>query len=258
MKTEEKQIHVKFEGRLISCRIRKSRRARHIGLRILDDGSLGITVPQHRKTFDLDSLLIHHRRWISKNIERNSLEKLRPPFHLEDERSLPLLDYTCRLHIILSPERRSGVEFKPPHLHLQAKDTRFTTLYQMVENWYKKMARNFLRQRIPHWAGILGVSPESVRVKNQRTLWGSCSRKKNLNFNWRIMLLSPQAADYLIIHELLHLKHMDHSKKFWKSVEMFCPDYRKCKRELKEKNHWLKFPEGFNIAESLEERLNSD
>ena len=109
------------------------------------------------------------------------------------------------------------------------------------------MARNFLRERIPYWAANLGVSPRDVKVKNQKTLWGSCSRQKNLNFNWRMMLLSPQAADYLIVHELSHLKHMDHSKIFWKMVERYCPDYKKNKRELRDKSHWLKFPDGFKI-----------
>ena len=238
-------LTLSIEGQTITCRIRRSVRAKNIGLRILDDGSLGITLPAAKKRIDLDRLLSRHRRWILKNLERSSKEKLLPPFILAEGGVLPVLDYECYLRIVTSSRKRARVEFDPPHINLHVNNSRFDTLYPLVEGWYRKMARKFLRDRIPYWVGRLKVVPEGLRVKNQRTLWGSCSRRKNLNFNWRILLLSPETADYLIIHELSHLKHMNHSGKFWNTVKAFCPGYKDCQRELRSKNHWLKYPEGF-------------
>ena len=112
-----------------------------------------------------------------------------------------------------------------------------------VVHWYRTMALLFLEDRVPYWAEKINVSPKNIRAKNQHTLWGSCSKRSNLNFNWRILLLSNQAADYLIIHELSHLKEMNHSPKFWKLVHQYSPEYKMYKVELKHKNAWLKYPD---------------
>lgn len=72
-----------------------------------------------------------------------------------------------------------------------------------------------------------------ISIKNQKTRWGSCSRKGNLNFNYRILFLSERFADYIIAHELCHLKEFNHSKKFWSEVEKIIPDYRIIRREIR-------------------------
>ena len=123
-------------------------------------------------------------------------------------------------------------------------------IYRGLEHWYRKMARLFLEERVSYWANKMNVSPKKIHVKNQRTLWGSCSKKKNLNFNWRILLLSERAADYLIIHELAHLKELNHSPKFWDFVGAYSPDYYIYKTELKLKDAWLKFPKPEFIQKS--------
>jgi alpha-glucosidase len=76
------------------------------------------------------------------------------------------------------------------------------------------------------WAPVLGVTFGRVRVKDQRSLWGSCSRAGNLNFNWRLTLAPPEVLDYVVIHELAHRLEMNHSRRFWAHVEKVCPDYR--------------------------------
>ena len=81
-------------------------------------------------------------------------------------------------------------------------------------------------ERVSHWAPQLGVTFGHVRVKDQRSLWGSCSRAGNLNFNWRLTLAPPEVLNYVVIHELAHRLEMNHSRKFWTHVEKICPDYR--------------------------------
>jgi alpha-glucosidase len=81
-------------------------------------------------------------------------------------------------------------------------------------------------ERASHWAPLLGVTFGRVRVKDQRSLWGSCSREGNLNFNWRLRLAPSEVLDYVVIHELAHRLEMNHSRRFWVRVEKLCPDYR--------------------------------
>lgn len=97
----------------------------------------------------------------------------------------------------------------------------------------KDEARKLLDERLRHWSGQMGLSFNRMSVKDQRSLWGSCSRKGNLNFNWRLVLAPIEVLDYVVIHELAHLKEMNHSPRFWTIVRQWSPDYRSHRRWLR-------------------------
>lgn len=89
-------------------------------------------------------------------------------------------------------------------------------------------------KRVAHYAPQVGVSYGRITIRNQRTRWGSCSGKGNLNFNCLLMLAPPQVLDYVVVHELCHRKEMNHSPRFWALVEQVLPDWRERRRWLKE------------------------
>lgn len=89
-------------------------------------------------------------------------------------------------------------------------------------------------KRVRHYCEIMGVTVGYVTVKNQKTRWGSCSAKGNVNFNYQLAFLPEELLDYVVIHELAHRRYMDHSKEFWAEVEKYCPDYRERREALKE------------------------
>ncbi len=91
----------------------------------------------------------------------------------------------------------------------------------------------FFRSRCEHWAPILGVTFNRVTVKDQRSLWGSCTREGNLNFSWRLTLAPDAVLDYLVVHELSHRAQMNHSRRFWEVVERVCPHHRTHRRWLR-------------------------
>lgn len=98
---------------------------------------------------------------------------------------------------------------------------------------YKEQALALAQNRIEHFNKIYGFKFNKINIKNQKTRWGSCSKKGNLNFNYKIALISERLADYIIVHELCHLKEFNHSKKFWNLVAKSIPDYLKIREELK-------------------------
>ncbi len=99
---------------------------------------------------------------------------------------------------------------------------------------HQELARQVLQRRAEYYARQMQVSYGRVAVKDQKTRWGSCSAKGNLNFNWRLILAPGEVLDYVVVHELAHRREMNHSVRFWNLVESVLPDYQQRKRWLKE------------------------
>ena len=95
-------------------------------------------------------------------------------------------------------------------------------------------ALEYIPRRVEHFAPLVGVSYGGITIRNQRTRWGSCSGKGNLNFNCLLMLTTDSIIDYVVVHELCHLKEMNHSPRFWAEVERILPDYKKSRLWLKQ------------------------
>ena len=97
----------------------------------------------------------------------------------------------------------------------------------------KTRAKQYIPTRVEYWADIIGVKYSSITIRTQRTRWGSCSSKGNLNFNCLLMLTDTEIIDYVVIHELCHIKEMNHSKRFWALVASVMPDYKAVQSRLK-------------------------
>lgn len=114
-------------------------------------------------------------------------------------------------------------------------------LLQQVSNqlrdWMLEQAEKVIKNKVRECAKIIGVEYNNIRIKDTKTRWGSCSSKKNLNFNFRLMMAPERVMDYVIIHELCHLLHMNHSKEFWAAVKSYMPDFE-------EQKSWLKYNGG--------------
>lgn len=104
---------------------------------------------------------------------------------------------------------------------------------------YKKKARAYIVPRLEEYAKKFGFQYNNVRITSAVTRWGSCSSKRNLNFSYRLILAPKDAIDYVIVHELCHLRQMNHSEKFWKEVENIMPEYKKHEKRLKQHGYKL-------------------
>ena len=111
-------------------------------------------------------------------------------------------------------------------------------IFAQVSGEELQMLTTAAKREIPgiveRYAKIMGVDYGRITIRHQKTRWGSCSSKGNLNFNWKLVLLAPELLDYVVVHELAHRREMNHSKNFWKIVEAELPDYRERRRRLKE------------------------
>ncbi|MBP7634138.1 M48 family metallopeptidase [Candidatus Ozemobacteraceae bacterium] len=122
---------------------------------------------------------------------------------------------------------RAGVPASVPDDRLKAEVRR------MVENWLRAQAGRVLGERVRDLCRRHGLSIGTVTIKDTRSRWGSCSVRRNLNFNWRLVMAPPWVIDYLVVHETAHLDEMNHSDRFWRLVAQRCPDYRSHEAWLK-------------------------
>lgn len=135
--------------------------------------------------------------------------------------------------VYITPDQEEGVTFDGQifHVYLQSKDGNPSAL---VTDWLKNKAAEVLLQKTKEWAEKIGVEFNRVAFKDQRTLWASCSGKKNINYSYRIIKMPLVVQDYLVVHELCHLKFMNHGEEYWALVGQFSPDYKLHRRWLNE------------------------
>jgi len=103
-----------------------------------------------------------------------------------------------------------------------------------LEQWYRIEAAKLITAIADRLSSQMGIGYKRIGIRGQKTRWGSCSRKRNLSFNWKLIMAPEPVVEYVIIHELLHLKEMNHSKRFWQLVARYCPGWRENKKWLKQ------------------------
>lgn len=144
------------------------------------------------------------------------------------------------LCVVETPElRRSEIAHEGDELILRRGADRAAP-QQVLREWLVDRARETFAERVAHWAPLIGVAFKRVSIRDQRTVWGSCTRAGDLSFNWRIVMAPPETLDYLVIHELCHRLEMNHSKRYWANVAKHCPDWKKHREWLREHSRRLK------------------
>ena len=133
----------------------------------------------------------------------------------------------------ITPDQEEGAAFDGQifHVYLQSENSNPSAV---VTEWLRNKAAEILPIKTKEWAEKIGVEYNRVVLKDQRTLWASCSSQKNINYSYRIVKMPPVVQDYLVIHELCHLKFMNHGEEYWSLVGQFSPDYKLHRRWLNE------------------------
>ncbi len=133
-------------------------------------------------------------------------------------------------------EEHKGWIFDKLRLSRERKENRKAVeaprMEEMTAAEIARMKERFL-ERVRHYSGLMGITFGRITVRNQKTRWGSCSEKGNLNFNYLLYFLPKELLDYVVVHELAHRRHMNHSGEFWAEVEKYFPEYKECRKKLK-------------------------
>ncbi|MFV5213234.1 M48 family metallopeptidase [Azonexus caeni] len=226
-KPTETPRRIVVAGQTLEYTLRRSSR-RSIGLSI-DQRGLRVGAPQGAALRDIEALIRQHGDWVLDKLAAWRERPAASRFAVVDGAVLDLLGGPIRLHI--APAKRAGAAFTADEIRLAVPDSADPA--RVLEAALREKARALFGERLAHFAPFLGVAAPPLRLSSARTRWGSCSARGNIALNWRLLLMPPAIVDYVVCHELAHLKEMNHSPRFWSVVERLCPDWRARRLELR-------------------------
>jgi predicted metal-dependent hydrolase len=222
-----------------------SRRARKLRLTINQSGEVKVTIPRfvHQRT--VDRFIVEHTEWIEKRLKKVEIQNLKhptPTYQTGD--TFYYLGVPLTLTIRPSGRKRPTVKSSGDQMiitlhHDIDKSKGKTQIKKALQDFFKEKATGIIHDRLQHWNEHYQLHYSKVTFRNQKTRWGSCSAKGNLNFNWRLAMAPIQVIDYVVVHELCHLQHLNHSKKFWALVEQTQPTHKQWRKWLRQKAYLL-------------------
>lgn len=207
----------------------------------IKDGKVILKVPRSSSEIYIEQLLKEKLSWIEEKLEQYS--KSSKNIKYENGAIIPVLGKKYLLEIrysdkikkykLKSLENKILLDFPMQYKNVSEVES---TVYleKIFNNFYKNIAKEEVPTAMEYITHKVGLYPKDIYIKNLKATWGICSSKKYISINQNLMMFSRKAIEYVCLHEVCHLKYMNHSKDFWNMVEYYMPDYKLAKRELKE------------------------
>lgn len=226
--------------------IRRSLRAQKVFLQIIPKQGLEIVVPHKRKQINIDTLLNEKRQWIEKMLSQIQ-ERLANPngFAAEQPNSIECkaLEETWKIiyQPILNTKKITLIANAHPEktILLKGNTHNIALGHRILIKWLKKYAHLTLVPWLKNLSEMTGLIYHHTIIRGQSTLWGSCNAKKTISLNYKLLFLPRHIAQYVLLHELCHLKYLNHSKRFWQYLKTLDPHCMANRKALKAADHYL-------------------
>ena len=177
----------------------------------------------------------NHESWIQKQYTKSGVKNTKKENFLKNLAThVPYKGKDFPLFYEVSHKRAFQIDLEKGIKISHLLDDNEKVKYYIISMAMKRLAEHYLIPKTLEWAKITQHDIRNISVKGQKTRWGSCSSKHNINLNWHLIFLREDLIDYLLVHELMHLHEMNHSVRFWNWVEKYCPNYEKLDKELNE------------------------
>jgi len=227
---------VNLEGQKIEFEIRNSDRAKYARIDV-DLKGITVVIPKD-KPIDPEKFLREKSEWVLEKYNKiNDYWARVPDRKFKDGGKFPYLgeDYTIKL----SENGSSG--FKDGQILISEDKAEQKGTKEIIEEMYRDKVREKIKGIIDEYSDQIDEDYNKLYIRNQKTKWASCSSKKNLSFNWRLLMAPEKVIEYVVVHELVHLEESNHSTKFWYRVSEILPDYKERRKWLKENSPELVF-----------------
>jgi predicted metal-dependent hydrolase len=216
-------------------KIIRSRR-KSIYLSVDTDAKLTVKAPLRCSNRAIREAVEKHQDWIIKKmaLARSHYKPSNPKKYVSGERFLHLGNEYV---LVIADSSNVPLTFDNNRFVLAANRT--ADARQLFIDFYTKEASMVITDRLNLYSGITGIKCRKVNISNAKTRWGSCSYNGNLHFGWNLIMAPMQVIDYVVVHELIHIKVKNHSPEFWHRVSEFIPEYKLCRKWLKENQNLL-------------------
>ena len=221
---------ISFGGRLVSYSINRSRRRRGSYTLAIDERGLRIGVPWHATARAIETELRKHEAWIVRKLAQWE-ERRAPVLQWRDGEALMLLGEPLRLALV--PGAPSAAKDGERLVVAVPALSRADDIARTVTAWLRDAALACFRTRIAYYVPQLRVPGPELRLSEARTRWGSCHPAGRMLLNWRLIQMPLRLVDYVVVHELAHLREMNHSPRFWRTVASIIPDYAARRTEIR-------------------------
>ena len=204
------------------------------------DGLVEVRAPFKIEQKEIDSFILQKKSWINKKLSlQKSIKKpIRKKF--KNEENFQFLGKNLKLKITISENKKSYIDDKFIYLVLKNNKENFKEkIKEKLEIFFRETAKDIFKNKTLDEAEKIRVTPKKIIVRSYKRRWGSCSYKKDISYNWKLIMAPEKIIHYVVIHELCHLIHFNHSRDFWKSVGKILPDYKSSKEWLKLNQHLL-------------------
>ncbi len=231
-----------LQGEMVHYLLQRARR-RSVGMRITDQG-LVVTAPGGLPLAQVELILQRKAAWIVRKLREHHPShpaRQQNVLHWQHGMLLPYLGGALPL-VLTEPAGARPRRSPAAHLALGTDlvlavplppGTEPRQISHSVQRWFREQALEHFAQRIDHFSPLLGVRCQSLHLSSARTRWGSATARGVIRLHWGLLHFAPELIDYVVVHELCHLREMNHSARFWQLVESILPDYRLLRQQLK-------------------------
>ncbi len=217
--------HLLIGGRIVEYRLKSG--MRRLAMTI-DEHGLRINAPTRTTQGEIEGFVQQHGEWVLRKLDEWSIATHRRHVAVRDGTRLPLLDGEAEVRVLPGANR---VRWIGEQLVLEARAS--ADLGQLATRGLQKRAQAHFGARLGHYCAELGLAAPRLTLSSAQTRWGSCSRHSGIRINWRLIHLPSHLGDYVVAHEVAHLREMNHSRRFWSIVERIYPDFRTARGALK-------------------------
>jgi predicted metal-dependent hydrolase len=231
---QESEHAIALDGRRLDYKVVRRRGRRGVGLKVVGNGltvAASLTTPLSA----IEGAIDQHAGWISKKLGEWSQRRVMPQ-RWETGSTIGFLGEPLILMVDVGHSRVS-VERAVAHLFIKVKKGEAAEIEKAVVTWMKKEALPHFAQRAFFFARLHQLTPPQVFLSSANGRWGSCNSRREVRFSWRLIKARPALIDYVVCHELAHLRHMNHSAAFWTEVRRMCPEFETLKKELDRYDH---------------------
>ena len=197
---------------------------KNISIKLDYNGEVIVYAPLDISVRYIEDLLVKKQKWIIDNYNKI----------MDNKTSNKIMFLGKEFFLKIEKSNYEKIDIEEEVITIKTQNTNSDNVKLTLSNWFREQANSIIIKRAIELSNECSLCPSKILIRNQKTRWGSCNTKREIRLNWRLILAPHYVMDYIIIHELSHLKHMNHSSDFWKLVESYNKDYKKAENWLKE------------------------